>query len=234
MKILRSRPIIGEQIRSSFSAILKSCNMSIHRPTRRTFLLTLLTNAGISVRFNHNTLLFTFLILCSTGSLADAVNFNLNNRAFFVGYSHLPVKSNASFSGSLLHHADNGDLVSGQFHIEQNLYDVNTDFVAGIGARAVYVDAKQVDGGALALSGSLKYMPPQNSKISISTVIDYAPEVVSFMDLEAFLEAKLTLNYQLIDHASAYLGARSVKMDFKQGKTTTFESGIFFGISVDL
>lgn len=234
MKILRSRPIIGEQIRSSFSAILKSCNMSIHRPTRKTFLLTLLTNAGISVRFNHNTLLFTFLVLFSTGSLADTVNFNLKNRAFFVGYTHLPVKSNASFSGSLLHHTDNGDLVSGRFHIEQNLYDVNTDFMGGIGARAVYVDAEQVDGGALALSGSLKYTPPQLSKISISTTIDYAPGVVSFMDLESFLEAKLTINYQLIDHAGAYIGARSVKMDFNQGKNATFDSGVFVGISVDL
>ena len=187
------------------------------------------------MRLNHNTLLFTFLILCSTGSLADTVNFNLKNRAFFVGYTHLPVKSNASFSGSLLHHTDNGDLVSGRFHIEQNLYDVNSDFTAGIGVRAVYVDAtKQIEGGALALSGSLKYAPPQNSKISISTVIDYAPGVVSFMDLEDFLEAKLTINYQLIDHASAYIGARSVKMDFNQGKTATFDSGVFVGISVDL
>lgn len=193
------------------------------------------SNTGtFSVRFHHFATLFSSLILLSSSVLADTVNFNLNNDAFYIGYDHLPVKSNASFSGSFLHHTDNGDLVSGGFHIEQSLYDVNTNFMAGIGAKAAYVDAEGLDGGALALSGSLKYTPPKITKISISTTVHYAPEVVAFMDIEAFLDATLIINYQLIDHASAYIGARSIKFDVEPGKTTTFESGAFFGISIDI
>ncbi|MBL4583293.1 MAG: hypothetical protein JKX83_01630 [Pseudomonadales bacterium] len=186
------------------------------------------------MRFNHLAIVYSFFILFSSSLLADAINFNLNDRAFFVEYSHLPDESNAVFSGSLLHHADNGDLISARFHIEQNLYDVNKNIIAGIGAKAVAIDANGFDGGALALSAYLKYKIPQNNKLSIASAFDYAPEVVSFIDLEGFFKAEFTIKYQLIDHASAYIGARSVRLDATANNKSTFESGAFFGISIDI
>ena len=186
------------------------------------------------MRFNFLAILSIALLTFTTGSSADNISFNLKNRAFALEYSHLPQEANATFSAELLHHSDNGDLFSGRFRIEQSLYDVNTDLKAGIGARALYVDVDSREGAAIALSGSLSYTFPKNTKFSVAANIDYAPSVVSFFDMEKFYESKFTASYQLIDHANAYIGARYVRTKFKQVNTAAFDSGAFFGISVDL
>ena len=178
--------------------------------------------------------LLSVLFTLTGNSWADNIDINLKNEAFFVEYSHYPVTSNAIFSGSLLHHTDNGDLISGRFRIEQSLYDVNTDFKAGIGARALYVDATNSSGGALALSGTLRYAFPQNNKIWISVLIDYAPQVVSFGDLENFYNGEFAFGYQLIDHANVYLGARYIRTDFERESSFILDRGVFFGISIDI
>lgn len=170
----------------------------------------------------------------STGSSADNISFNLKNRAFALEYSHLPQEANATFAAELLHHSDNGDLISGRFRIEQSLYDVNTNLKAGIGARALYVDVDSREGAAIALSGSLSYTFPENTKFSVAANLDYAPSVVSFFDMEEFYESKVTASYQLINHANAYIGARYVRTKFTQFNARPFDSGMFFGISIDL
>ncbi|MBV1914341.1 MAG: YfaZ family protein [Pseudomonadales bacterium] len=178
--------------------------------------------------------LLSGLLTFAGSSRADKIDINLKNEAFFIEYSYLPVKSNAIFSGSLLHHTDNGDLVSGRFRVEQTLYDVNSDFKAGIGARVLYIDATSDSGGALALSGTVRYAFPQNDKIWIAAVIDYAPQVVSFGDLDNFYSGEFSFGYQLIDHANIYIGARYTRTDFEDDNSFIFDRGAVFGISIDI
>ena len=186
------------------------------------------------MRFYHLTVLLSALAVFTSDAQADNINFNLKNRAFSVEYSHQPMEANASFSGALLHHTDNGDMLSGRFRIEQSLYDLNTDLIAGIGARLLYIDANSIDGAALGLSASLRYNLPANDKFSFATTVDYAPGVVSFIDLEKFISAEATASYQLIDHANAFIGTRYIRTTFTGTDAVTFDSGVFFGISVDL
>lgn len=107
-----------------------------------------------------------------------------------------------------------GDVKALHFGVGAKLYggDIN-------GPDAAPVD---IQGGAVAIGGQIRYVFPGSAPFAVLGEIFYAPEVTSISEWDRVLEYRLALELEVTPSARAYVGYRMLEVEFNA-----------FGTSVD-
>ncbi|NNF51445.1 MAG: hypothetical protein HKN59_03310 [Gammaproteobacteria bacterium] len=181
-----------------------------------------------------NWLLIACLLMSAGNTLAESLDFNLNNDAARLTFSWDARDNKLTFDAGWLHHQDRGDVA----HVGLHLVDFAASGPAapevGIGGKLFYVDGDtgpvSASGGALGLGGFFRYNFPQADRFGIRGQLYFAPDVVAFGDSKGYLEASLGLTYDVLRDADIYIGARYVKAEFENTPDMTIDSGLHIGL----
>lgn len=102
----------------------------------------------------------------------------------------------------------------------------------GLGAKAYALDAGDDAGGAVAPGFEVELRLYGYDRIGVGGYAYYAPEILSFGDLEAFLEYSLWADYQIIRNGSLYVGYRQVKAESRGADFLTLDTGAHLGFKL--
>ncbi|MEA3383054.1 MAG: YfaZ family outer membrane protein [Campylobacterota bacterium] len=185
---------------------------------KRFFLASLVTtnllfaSSSAEININNNTLeLATDIYLNDT--------FNLNNSSnYYYGISHLRTKSDEN--------QDSQNLTTMNFKV-LNPYVDDYGMSLGIGIKTVYTSQLEKSFNAIALALYFKY--ELNEMFYVSIDGSYAPRVLSFMDAESYNDAKLKLNYKVLDGGYMYVGLRKIETTYENNQKVEFDDAAFFG-----
>lgn len=160
------------------------------------------------------------LLLGAPVAFADSLSLDLNNDALRLNYSH-GFSKNYTADFAWIHVEDidrsnaNGNTFTGAINLKQVL---NDDLDAMIGGKAVFQQHdKFPDGTAVAVGGGLRFTPPSAKNVAVTGTVYYAPNVLSFGDMENYREFELRGEYAFSDQLTAYAGYRNNRADYETG-----------------
>lgn len=130
-------------------------------------------------------------------------------------------------SGVDFHQAHLGLLVTGDAGAR------TANVVAGLGGRVFLLDSDGPDGGGLALGGMINARLPSFNRIGMIAYAYGAPNASTFGDLEAWYEYALSLDYQVLQGASIYVGWRQIKVDIENFDNATVDTGFHGGLRLN-
>ncbi len=183
----------------------------------------------------RTTIALTLLTLAGASATADTLDLDLNDDAARVTYAHAYEVRKTRVDASWLHHQDRGDVLSLGFHITGNAATQERPVNAGIGGRVIYMDAEGVDlsGSALAVGGFFDAKIPSYNRIGIGGHLYYAPDVIAFGDATEFVDVSIQATYAVLRQGDVYLGLRSVRGEFDQGGSQSFDTGLHIGFRLN-
>lgn len=179
--------------------------------------------------------LFSGLLLAvSMQSLAGgSIDLSLANDSARLEYDATKVGSGLHVSASIMHHEDDGDLLSLGLHVV-DVREPNSPLYIGVGGRIFGFKNGDVDGGALGVGGFFRYQIPQVPSLSAAGYMYYAPSVVSFDNTENIADADLRIQYGLLPTARVYMGYRYSRYKLEGvSKVFMLEEGVHLGLKVD-
>lgn len=124
-------------------------------------------------------------------------------------------------------------------HIGVNVQDADTSgpLQVGIGARVYGIDADVENNSdlsmALALGGWYRYTLPQANRISIYGSIYYAPEVLSFTNLDHMYTYEFRAEYMTMRNARAYISYGKTVAVYENNSRVEANKGFAIGAMVD-
>ncbi len=101
---------------------------------------------------------------------------------------------------------------------------------AGIGVKAFSANNNAYDLFAIAIGGELRYSPPSMSRLGIRGQLYHAPGIVTFMDADDFTYGAISVEYEVLQQATVYLGYRSVKSDLQRPGKSTIDDDSHIGL----
>ncbi|MBY8965175.1 YfaZ family outer membrane protein [Algiphilus sp.] len=155
--------------------------------------------------------------LASAGAQAETFDLNISSdavRAALSGPLRFGETNGARYDAGYLYTDDQdarlnvghlGLMVSGDAGARSANVDV------GIGLRAAAIDQRGADGGAVSVGGEFDVRLPALNRLGLVGYVFYAPEVLAFGDIDTYLDAALTIDYEIIRNASVYAGYRQVR-----------------------
>jgi len=100
----------------------------------------------------------------------------------------------------------------------------------GIGVKALWADNYTKDFIATPLEVFATYTI--NEKVSIDLSSAYAPKILTYKDGEKYQDLVGKINYKVIDNGYIYIGARSIKTNYKDDIDVKYDNKAFFGYKV--
>ena len=170
-------------------------------------------------------------LLAAGAVQAHTLDVGLNNNAVGVDYSTQLPKSSVNVGAGLLHHQDNGDAYYASLFVADNV-NKTSGVLAGLGARGYYIDAKlrNAKGTALALGGFLNYEIPTVPNLSVRADLYYAPDVLSFDEIQRYSDLSARVQYRIIEQAWVYLGYRRADVNPDKGRSQKIDEGGYVGL----
>lgn len=177
------------------------------------------------------------LFLLATSALAltqvqaHTLDLGISNDAFSVDYNNQIPKSELNVGAGTLHNTEQGDTYYGSLFVADNV-NQSSGILAGLGVRAYYIDSEETDsdGKALGLGGFLNWDIPSVPHLSLRGDLYYAPDVLTFDDIEEFIDFSGRVQYRVIEQAWIYAGYRRIKLETELGADTNIEEGGFAGM----
>lgn len=171
--------------------------------------------------------------LASAPVMAQTFDINLSNDAAMLTYlSPLGQQGfgHGQMEASVLFTDDDSVLGAAGFGVVGEAGTGSPGLIVGVGVKFYGVTTKDHDVAALALGGQFDYAPPQLPRLHIGGQINAAPSIVTFVDGDHLYDSSLTVGYEIFRDAIAYFGVRQVKLNIKNGKDLTVDSGGYLGI----
>lgn len=108
----------------------------------------------------------------------------------------------------------------------------------GIGVRTYAIDANRPNDDdeiytALSLGGWYRYTLPEANRLSIYASLYYAPEVLSFANLDHMHSTELRLEYMTMRNARAYIRYGKTVAIYDDNSRTEINKGFSIGATVD-
>ena len=164
-------------------------------------------------------------------STASQINLDINDETVHVAFASQPSRKDLNLSASLLHHEDDGDVYSiGAF--VQSPINNRQDLHGALGGRLYYMDADGPDGYGLGLGGEIGFKIPQIPDLSLHAELYYAPKVLTFNDVDRFIDTSIRIKYRVLEQGSIYLGYRKQEVDIEHGGKVDIDKGGHIGISL--
>lgn len=179
--------------------------------------------------------LFSGLLLSlSMQSIAGgSIDLSLANDSARLSYDAAKVGSGLHISASVMHHEEDGDLISLGLHVVDTR-EPNSPLYLGVGGRIFGFKNGDIDGGALGVGGFYRYNISQVPGLSTAGYLYYAPSVVSFDNTENLMDADVRIQYALLPTARVYTGYRYSRYKLEDvNKVFMLEEGLHFGLKVD-
>jgi hypothetical protein len=95
----------------------------------------------------------------------------------------------------------------------------------GPGARSL-----DIDGGAIAIGGRIRYVFPGNMPLAVLAEGFYAPEVTSISDYDGLLEYRVALELEVTPSARAYVGYRKLEVTFNESTDYDVDDEVHIGV----
>lgn len=104
----------------------------------------------------------------------------------------------------------------------------------GVGSKLVFSHIKRPEKNAQILAASIKaivlYTLPLKIKTSINLSYAYAPQSLSFLDLNRYRELRFGLDVEIIDGAMIYVGYRNLEPQLKNSSFFDLNKNAYFGV----
>ena len=176
-------------------------------------------NNSAEININNDT-----LELVGEYILNDSYELNDDSNYFFT-ISYLGSEDQES----ALTNKKNQKLATAGFKIV-NPYIDDRGLSLGFGIKAVWADNYEKDFLATPLELFAKY--EINEQLSLDVGVAYSPKVLTHSDGTSYKDGKLKVNYKVIDNGYVYLGARTIKTEYKDNAEIEFDDSLFFGYKV--
>ncbi|HUR41240.1 MAG TPA: YfaZ family outer membrane protein [Verrucomicrobiae bacterium] len=182
------------------------------------------------------------MTLAASGARAEGIDINLSDQALRAAYAGsltdlFPRVGGQWDAGVLLGEEEQRNFtgVHAGMLVTGDAGAARANVVAGLGGRLAFVltdapTAGDVNGGALALGGSIDARLPAFNRLGFIAYVYGAPNASSFGDLEGYLEYAGGIDYQVLQAASLYLGYRQLKIDVKDVGNFTVDNGWHLGL----
>lgn len=108
--------------------------------------------------------------------------------------------------------------------------EAGPNLLAGLGARAQFVDADKAEGGGLTLGGQLRLKLLQADRLRFNAGIWYGPNASITGDIDEFLEFSASVGYEVLRDAELYVGYRVIEVGIDNGGDADLEDGVHVGI----
>ncbi|MBE9567599.1 MAG: hypothetical protein IMF14_02810, partial [Proteobacteria bacterium] len=100
----------------------------------------------------------------------------------------------------------------------------------GVGAKVYAGDIKgpdnkdyDIQGGAVAIGGQLRYVFPGSAPLAILGEAFYAPEVTSISGFDGLFEYRFALELEVTPSARAYIGYRNLEVRFNKSGSVNYD-----------
>lgn len=185
----------------------------------------------MSFKIKHLAPLATLLAVGAVN--AHTLDLAINDDAVGFDFTTQIPKSELNLGAGLLHHQDLGDAFYGSLFVADNV-NKQSAILAGIGARYYFIDADEIDqdGTALGIGGFMNWDVPGVPNLSLRGDLYYAPDVLSFGEVEKFVDFSGRVQYRLIEQAWVYLGYRRAKVSPEEGNNQNIDEGAMIGVMV--
>ena len=175
------------------------------------------------------------LALCASpmSSMAGEIDLSFNSDAVRAFYMHDFAGRDLQGDLGFANNSDKGTVINGSIYVTGFASDGEHPLRAGIGVRAAGVDGDESDQSGLAtgLGGFANYTLPDSDRFSIRGDIWYAPDILSFGDIEKYQDMSLRVQYALLHEADLYIGIRYLKAEFGEGNSMLLDNGAHIGIN---
>jgi hypothetical protein len=174
------------------------------------------------------------VLLLSGSAIADEIDFSFNSDAFRFIYAHDFASNDLRSDFGLLTTDDEGWIATTSLYLTGAASEGNNPLEAGIGGRTGWVegDLSKQSGLPLAVGGFLKYTIPRFNRVSLRGEAWFAPDILSFGDLERYQDYSVRIGYNVLKQADIYLGYRYVKGHFSKAPSAEFDDKAHLGISI--
>ena len=180
---------------------------------------------------------FLGLVLAAGAARAEHADINLSNETLRGVYDAPLARLGGVYElGALL--GESNDRTFQQLHAgllvtgDAGARDAN--ITAGLGGRLFVLNSEgSADGGGLALGGMVDARLPAFNRLGVIGYGYGAPKASTFGDFDGWYEYAVSLDYQVLQGASVYLGWRQVKVDVDGGGTFTVDTGFHFGLRLN-
>lgn len=177
--------------------------------------------------------IFVALLVFCVPVMADSIDVNLNNNtAQFqyiapVGYSE---EGKAELHAGFLY--DNNDNVLGDVGLlVMGDMGKSSDTSLGVGLKAVAALSGDFS-VALALGGKIRFTPFANRRIGLVGLVYVAPKIVSFGGADFFVQGGISIEYEIIKHAVAYVGYRNLRFGVENRPDMLDEKNGHLGVRI--
>lgn len=173
------------------------------------------------------------VLLCNSAA-AGEIDFSFNSDAFRIFYIHDFASNDLQSDFGYLYNDDDGWVANASLYLTGFASDGENPLQAGIGGRTGWVDgdSSKQTGVPVAVGGYLKYTFPNLNRLSIRGEGWFAPDILSFGDLEKYQDYTIKLGYNVLKQADVYIGWRYVKGDFEERPSVEFDDGFNLGFSI--
>ena len=108
----------------------------------------------------------------------------------------------------------------------------NSGVTFGIGVKTNYTKANEYSFMSIPLGLEVGYNLPTAIPVSLGAKVYYAPESLSILDADSFLEYRLDVNIEIIERGSIVLGYRNIDTNFEVASNSSklnYNSSAYFG-----
>ena len=170
------------------------------------------------------------LAVIASPSFADSLALDLNDNSLRLNYQH-SLDTHYQADAAWIHTKDLGNTITAGFNLKQTL---NNDISALIGGKAVFQQHDNwPDGTAIAIGGTLRITPAANKNVAVSLSGYFAPNVLSFGDMDNYRELELRGEYQVSEQLTAYVGYRNNRADYNLSGVKSNGIGLYDGAIIE-
>jgi len=169
------------------------------------------------------------LATLATPSFADNLALDLNDDALRLNYQYgLDKNYNTDFAWT--HVKDLGNTFSAGLTLTQSL---NNDISANIGGKAIFQQHDHLpDGTAIAIGGSLRLTPAANKNFAVMASAYFAPNVLSFGDMDDYQEFEIRGEYKVSEQLTGYVGYRNNRADYDTNNVKIKNADLYDGVMI--
>ena len=174
--------------------------------------------------------------LAATGAHAEHVDVNLSNDVLRGVYAAPFPRMNGIFEiGGMLgeSHGEKFQMAHAAMLVTGDAGARDANVNAGLGGRVFVLNAEDVDGGGLALGGTIDARLPAFNRLGVVAYAYGAPDASLFGDFDGYYEYAVSFDYKVLQTASVYLGWRQLKVDVDGAGTATVDTGFHFGLRLN-
>lgn len=177
-----------------------------------------------------------FIILAATAFSTRAANldFNLASNALDVDYTANLTDSGLEGDLSYLHHSDRVDIGAVGLDLVGNASPVGSPLIFGVGAKFFFISPKGgvSNGSAIGVGGHFRYTWPDYNRFVLGGELYYAPSIVSFQNVDHYLQYGVKASYEVLRNADVYVGYRHVSASFNGSGNVALDSSFMVGMNL--